>query len=139
MAIRFRFRFRSMQSALEGIDMRVEGKKLGANYVSDVALPLVLRMQLAQPIISGDDAADFCVAERMGFQAMWDNRRHGQWSTRRRHDSVMKTFGGAMNALVGPLKKAVFEKDAEFSRSCYVHGGKNIAPTWFSITQWMTM
>ena len=118
----------SMQSALEGIDMRVEGKKLGANYVSDVALPLVLRMQLAQPIISGDDAADFCVAERMGFQAMWDNRRHGQWSTRRRHDSVMKTFGGAMNALVGPLKKAVFEKDAEFSRSCYVHGGKKHRP-----------
>ena len=64
MAIRFRFRFRSMQSALEGIDMRVEGKKLGANYVSDVALPLVLRMQLAQPIIAGDDATDFCVAER---------------------------------------------------------------------------
>jgi hypothetical protein len=118
----------SMQSALEGIDMRVEGKKLGANYVSDVALPLVLRMQLAQPIISGDDAADFCVAERLGFQAMWDNRRHGQWSTRRRHDSVMKTFGGAMNALVGPLKKAVFEKDAEFSRSCYVHGGKKHRP-----------
>ena len=56
MAIRFRFRFRSMQSALEGIDMRVEGKKLGANYVSDVALPIVLRMQLAQPIIAGDDA-----------------------------------------------------------------------------------
>ena len=96
--------------------------------MSDVALPLVLRMQLAQPIISGDDATDFCVAERLGFQAMWDNRRHGQWSTRRRHDSVMKTFGGAMNALVGPLKKAVFEKDAEFSRSCYVHGGKKHRP-----------
>ena len=46
--------------------MFVEGKKLGANYVSDVALPLVLRMQLAQPIMSGDDAADFCVAERLG-------------------------------------------------------------------------
>ena len=61
----------SMQSALEGIDMRVEGKKLGANYVSDVALPLVLRMQLAQPIMSGDDAADFCVAERLDGCRLW--------------------------------------------------------------------
>ena len=101
-----------------------------SRYADDLSSISVLsaRRECSSLLISGDDAADFCAAERMGFQAMWDNRRHGQWSTRRRHDSVMKTFGGAMNALVGPLKKAVFEKDAEFSRSCYVHGGKKHRP-----------
>ena len=33
-----------------------------------------------------------------------------------------------MNKMVGPLKKSVFEKDAEFSRSCYTNGGKKHRP-----------
>ena len=109
-------------------DTRIAGKRIGSNYVSDVALPIILRMHLVQPFISGEGEEDFSFAERMGFQALWDNRRHGVWSTRRRHDAVMKVFGGAMNKMVGPLKKSVFEKDAEFSRSCYTNGGKKHRP-----------
>ena len=47
--------------------MRVGGSKLGANYISDVSLPLVMRMSLVQPIIAGPDAVDFTFAERMGL------------------------------------------------------------------------
>jgi len=124
----------AVQSAIEFVDgsneqdTRIAGKRIGSNYVSDVALPIILRMHLVQPFISGEGEEDFSFAERMGFQALWDNRRHGVWSTRRRHDAVMKVFGGAMNKMVGPLKKSVFEKDAEFSRSCYTNGGKKHRP-----------
>jgi hypothetical protein len=87
----------AMQSTLdfehaEGQEMRIAGKKTGANYISDAALPIVLRMHLMQPLIAGEDTADFCFSERMGYQALWDNRRHGAWSTRRRHDAVMKVL-----------------------------------------------
>ena len=40
----------------------------------------------------------------------------------------MKVMGSAMNKLTGPSKRAVFEKDVEFSRSCYTHHGKKHRP-----------
>jgi hypothetical protein len=68
--------------------------------------------------------SDFSIAERMGWQSLWDNKRTGHWSTRRRHDDVMKLIGACIKKTAGVTKACVFEKDAEFARSCYRSGGK---------------
>ena len=60
----------------------------------------------------------------MGWQSLWDNKRTGHWSTRRRHDDVMKLIGACIKKTAGVTKACVFEKDAEHARSCYRSGGK---------------
>ena len=66
---------------------------MGTNLINDAALPIVMRLCLSQPILSGNDVRDFSLSERMGWQSLWDNKRTGHWSTRRRHDDVMKLIG----------------------------------------------
>ena len=100
----------------------------GANYIADAALPVVLRLTLAQPIVTGEGEEKFTFAERMGFQSLWEHRNSGHWGTRRRHDAVMRIFGATMNKLLSGGKTCVFEKDADFSRSCFVEGGKKHRP-----------
>ena len=100
----------------------------GANYITDAALPVVLRLTLAQPIVTGEGEEKFTFAERMGFQSLWEHRKSGHWGTRRRHDAVMRIFGATMNKLLSGGKTCVFEKDADFSRSCFVEGGKKHRP-----------
>ena len=47
--------------------------RMGTNLIHDTALPIVMRLCLLQPIMAGNDACEFAVAERMGWQALWDN------------------------------------------------------------------
>eukprot|EP00223_Ostreococcus_mediterraneus_P002554 CAMPEP_0179605500 /NCGR_PEP_ID=MMETSP0930-20121108/946_1 /TAXON_ID=548131 ORGANISM="Ostreococcus mediterraneus, Strain clade-D-RCC1621" /NCGR_SAMPLE_ID=MMETSP0930 /ASSEMBLY_ACC=CAM_ASM_000580 /LENGTH=1456 /DNA_ID=CAMNT_0021473917 /DNA_START=3513 /DNA_END=7884 /DNA_ORIENTATION=- len=108
----------------EGIQNMNSHSRMGTNLINDAALPIVMRLCLSQPILAGNDASDFSVAERMGWQALWDNKRTGYWSTRRRHDDVMKLIGACIKKTAGVTKACVFEKDAEFARSCFRVGGK---------------
>jgi hypothetical protein len=134
-----RARWRAIESIQGGLDFtsfkaidddnRVDATGFrGANYITDAALPVVLRLALAQPIVAGEGEEKFTFAERMGFQSLWEHRRSGHWGTRRRHDAVMRIFGATMNKLLSGGKMCVFEKDADFSRSCFVEGGKKHRP-----------
>jgi len=134
-----RARWRAIESIQDGLDFtsfkaidddnRVDATGFrGANYITDAALPVVLRLALAQPIVAGEGEEKFTIAERMGFQSLWEHRRSGHWGTRRRHDAVMRIFGATMNKLLSGGKMCVFEKDADFSRSCFVEGGKKHRP-----------
>ena len=108
----------------EGIQNMNSHSRMGTNLINDAALPIVMRLCLSQPTLAGNDVSDFSIAERMGWQSLWDNKRTGHWSTRRRHDDVMKLIGACIKKTAGVTKACVFEKDAEFARSCYRHGGK---------------
>ena len=108
----------------EGIWNSNPYSRVGTNLINDAALPIVMRLCLSQPILSGSDVCDFSLGERMGWQSLWDNKRTGHWSTRRRHDDVMKLIGACIKKTAGVTKACVFEKDAEFARSCYRNGGK---------------
>ena len=115
--------------SIDDLESLIEsGGHRGVNFVNGAALPLVLRICLVQPIISGTRDEQFVFGERMGHQAMWEHKTTGHWSTRRRHDAVMRLFGAAMNKIMDYQKRCVFEKDADFSRSCFVSGGKRHRP-----------
>ena len=97
---------------IESLDTDLFGPGRPVNLISDNALPVITRMHLLQPVLSGPDAADFNFSEQHGFECLWNGDREMCNGTTKKsmHDGIVRATCDVFERLHGG-RRVVHERD----------------------------